>query len=152
MEEIVGLCKMLNISKKEEEVIGLDDSLLDAASADLKWALEIDVNVFIFRFDNIADKKRVLDLEPWNFSKAMLILKEFDNRESPGKDDFRFAKFWGVGRLLANQIGKCLEVETDRNGECYQRLTNKRHLRKNLKAIKMTWGRSTQQSNIISGA
>ncbi|PON80744.1 hypothetical protein PanWU01x14_003000 [Parasponia andersonii] len=73
-------------------------------------------------------------MEPWNFNKAMLALKEFDDRESPGRNEFRWMKFWvqmynlplsgmtePIGKILGNKVGNCLEVETDRDGKCWGR-------------------------------
>ncbi|PON79279.1 hypothetical protein PanWU01x14_013950 [Parasponia andersonii] len=165
MEDIVGLCKSLNISKDEEKELRLDDDLLAENIVDLQtnlvgkilinkpfnrgvfkkvlqyiWGMhkginikEIGLNIFVFSFNCGLEKNRVLEIETWNFNKAFSVLKDFDGRrESPRSREFRFTKFWMqmhnlplhgmtevVSHFLANQIGKCIEVEKDSKGKCW---------------------------------
>ncbi|PON68355.1 hypothetical protein PanWU01x14_096750 [Parasponia andersonii] len=126
---IVNRWNSLSITEEEEGV--LDDSLLNEGAEDLKLGL-IGQNTFVFSFKHEIEKRRILEGEPWCFSKSLLVLKEFDDLESPGQGDYRFVKFWvrmfnlplhgmteGIGRYLENRLGRCIEVEMDKNGHCW---------------------------------
>ena len=54
---------------------------------------EIANNIFVSLFQNNMGNRKVLEMEPQNFNKALLVSKEFDNHESYGKSDFYFTKF-----------------------------------------------------------
>ncbi|PON31362.1 hypothetical protein PanWU01x14_370440 [Parasponia andersonii] len=98
---------------------------------ELEVAIEgIDANVIIFCFSNAVECRRVFELEPWNFHKALLVLNASDDWDSLGEDAFRFTKFWvqiynlplygmleEVGTYIANLMGKCIKVDTGRNGK-----------------------------------
>ena len=37
-------------------------------------------NLFLFRFNNLKEKKRVIRNEPWGFNRTLLVLDEVDGR------------------------------------------------------------------------
>ncbi|XP_062017468.1 uncharacterized protein LOC133733842 [Rosa rugosa] len=94
---------------------------------------EIDDNLFLFIFGNMEDKQRVLDNGPWHFENALLVLDYTDGTVRPSEMKLNRADLWvqvhnlpllgmnvALGRMIANCLGKCLEVEEDGDGECWR--------------------------------
>ncbi|XVF03499.1 hypothetical protein REPUB_Repub05bG0000200 [Reevesia pubescens] len=46
---------------------------------------EMGEKMFLFHFDNIKEKDRVLLMQPWAYNKALLVLDEFDGLSLPAK-------------------------------------------------------------------
>ncbi|PON43114.1 hypothetical protein PanWU01x14_276660 [Parasponia andersonii] len=93
---------------------------------------KIGQDVFVYSFSHKVEKQRVQDNKPWNFNKALLILKDFDDRESPRNYEFCFIKFWirvfnlplhgmteGAERYLGNKIGCFIAVDANKNERCW---------------------------------
>ncbi|KAL5740754.1 hypothetical protein ACOSQ2_029934 [Xanthoceras sorbifolium] len=88
-------------------------------------------NLFVFRFNCMLDRKRVLEGGPWTFDKQLLVLKEASGVGRVTEVDFSWSHFWiqlhnlplvcmgkEVGLYLGGKIGKVLEVDTGDGGDC----------------------------------
>ena len=51
-------------------------------------------NIFMFRFENETDKRRVLAGGPWHFNRALIVLTEPSGIGDASKQDFSHASFW----------------------------------------------------------
>lgn len=51
-------------------------------------------NVWVFEFEEIADKRRVLEGRPWSFDRQILVLQEFDGTTPPSQLVFSHSPFW----------------------------------------------------------
>ncbi|KAL5809465.1 hypothetical protein ACOSQ3_030156 [Xanthoceras sorbifolium] len=76
-------------------------------------------NLFVFRFNCMLDRKRVLEGGPWTFDKQLLVLKEASGVGRVTEVDFSWSHFWiqlhnlplvcmgkEVGLYLGGKIGK----------------------------------------------
>ncbi|KAH9658540.1 hypothetical protein KPL70_023537 [Citrus sinensis] len=88
-------------------------------------------NIFMFKFAEEADKKRVLTGGPWHFDRALIVLTEPRGIGEVIKQSFTHISFWIQIRNvplacmekeflheLGGKIGLVEEVETDENGDC----------------------------------
>lgn len=88
-------------------------------------------NIFIFKFGNEVDKKRILAGGPWHFNQSLIVLKEPNGIGEITAQSFTHVSFWvqlknvpimcmeeeictGIGEL----VGKVEEVDTDKAGDC----------------------------------
>lgn len=98
-------------------------------STPLKDIKEVDDNLFMFQFRSSEDREIVLNGGPWNFEDRLVLLKELEKRDRPGKDLLTKATFWvqvydlpfvsmteKVGYHLGNRIGQVHQVRTDGEG------------------------------------
>ncbi|XP_024043038.1 uncharacterized protein LOC112099799 [Citrus clementina] len=89
-------------------------------------------NIFMFRFAEETDKKRVLSGGPWHFDRALIVLTEPQGIGEVTKQSFSWTSFWVQIRnvpiacmekdflqALGGKIGIVEEVETDDNGDCF---------------------------------
>ncbi|XVE83661.1 hypothetical protein DITRI_Ditri16bG0104600 [Diplodiscus trichospermus] len=78
------------------------------------------------QFISEGDKERVLYKQPWAFNKFLLILKDYDDQQSPDEIDLNFCPFWirihnlptpfmneCIGNLIGSSLGKVLEIDPD---------------------------------------
>ncbi|KAH9783363.1 hypothetical protein KPL71_009281 [Citrus sinensis] len=88
-------------------------------------------NIFMFKYVEEADKKRVLKGEPWHFDTVLIVLAEPRGIGEVAKQSFTHTSFWVQIRnvLLAcmdkeflqdlgRKIGSVEEVQIDDNGDC----------------------------------
>lgn len=81
-------------------------------------------NLFLFQFNQEADRNRVLLNGPWSFDNHFLLLKQFEGDLHPKGVQLTMALFWirvyalsflymneEVGKLIGNAIGSVEEVE-----------------------------------------
>ncbi|KAH9647988.1 hypothetical protein KPL70_025411 [Citrus sinensis] len=88
-------------------------------------------NIFMFKFAEEVDKKRVLKGGPWHFDRPLIVLAEPKGIGEVAKQSFTHTSFlvqirnvplacmdkdflWDLGR----KIGSVEEVQTDDNGDC----------------------------------
>ncbi|GMP21824.1 hypothetical protein CsSME_00000095 [Camellia sinensis var. sinensis] len=84
----------------------------------------IGMNLFLFQFHHLADKRRVLLNGPWSFDKHLILLNEVDVHLQPSVVLLSEATFWiqvhnlplismtkEVGYLIGNKIGSIVDVE-----------------------------------------
>ena len=70
--------------------------------------------MFVFQFEDIMEKERVLLCQPWSFNKSMLILSSFDGKSKPEEVNLQWCSFWvqihglSLG-LMTEKIGTVLE-------------------------------------------
>ncbi|CAL5395205.1 unnamed protein product [Camellia sinensis] len=89
----------------------------------------INKNLFLFQFNHIIDKRRVLYNGPWSFDKHLLLLKEVTDSWQPLHITFSTATFWvqvydlplismtrAVGQLLGNRLGQFVDVDFEEGG------------------------------------
>ncbi|KAH9782148.1 hypothetical protein KPL71_008766 [Citrus sinensis] len=97
----------------------------------LKAALHVGNNIFMFKFAEEADKKRVLKGGPWHFDRALIVLAEPRGIGEVAKQSFTHTSFWvqihnvplacmdkDFLRELGEKLGSVEEVQTDDNGDC----------------------------------
>ncbi|KAL9429420.1 hypothetical protein AB3S75_031266 [Citrus x aurantiifolia] len=87
-------------------------------------------NIFIFKFGDEVDKRRIIAGGPWHFNQALIVLKEPEGIGEITAQLFTHTSFWvqiknvpimcmdgeickGIGEL----IGRVEEVDTDRTGD-----------------------------------
>ena len=88
-------------------------------------------NIFMFKFAEEADKKRVLKGGPWHFDRALIVLAEPRGIGEVAKQSFTHTSFWvqirnvplacmdkDFLRELGEKLGSVEEVQTDDNGDC----------------------------------
>lgn len=88
--------------------------------------MEIENNLFSFQFNNARDAKKIMNVEPWHFSKHVLVLKQVEMNVQPSAMVFDSASFWiriyGIplsGRTntvlqnIANRIGSFVAFDED---------------------------------------
>lgn len=97
-------------------------------STPLKAVKEVGNNLFMFQF-RYQDRQIVLNGGPWNFEDQLVLLKELEKRDRPGKDLITQAAFWvqvynlpfvsmteKVGYRLGKRLGQVQEIRTDEEG------------------------------------
>lgn len=110
------------VNEAEEEVVGyegegckgLENTLLGRVHTDrpysfqrMKRALsaawrprrlisfqDLDSNMFLVKFDNFVDLKRVLADGPWSFERNLVVLKSIDSDEQPSEFEMTKVLFW----------------------------------------------------------
>lgn len=45
--------------------------------------MEVGEELFIVEFGDEKDKKKVLDMSPWNYEKQLILLQEFEGEQAP---------------------------------------------------------------------
>lgn len=83
-------------------------------------------NIFIFTFSSEAEIDRILSMEPWNFSRSLLLLKRFEGFNMGDVGSFNYTSLWvrafnvppsgmiqEVGNLIGNSIGECSSVDAE---------------------------------------
>ena len=91
----------------------------------------IEDDIFLFSFDDEIDRDRVVNLEPWHFDNALVVLKVVGPDEAMVWDNWCFTKFWlqisnvpavgmikEIGETIGRGFGTCLEVSADKAGRC----------------------------------
>ncbi|KAI8027555.1 hypothetical protein LOK49_LG02G02514 [Camellia lanceoleosa] len=84
-------------------------------------------NLFLFQFNHITDKKRVLINGPWNFDKHLVLLCDFDGSLQPSEISFSTATFWvrvfniplvsmTKDSLIGTKLGTFMDIEYGEDG------------------------------------
>ena len=55
---------------------------------------EIEEDLFLVEFSNGKDKKKVLDLCPWNYNKQLVLFQEFEGELMPKEIVLKWSPFW----------------------------------------------------------
>lgn len=92
---------------------------------------ELANNIYIFTFPSEEEIDRILYMEPWNFSRVLLLLKRFDGFIMRDVRSFNYTSLWvrafnvppssmikEVGNLIGDSIGECIMVEAEEDGRC----------------------------------
>ncbi|KAL5815344.1 hypothetical protein ACOSQ4_025985 [Xanthoceras sorbifolium] len=91
-------------------------------------------NVFVFQFQNQADKRRVLTGGPWSFDKCLIVLEEPRGDGKFLEMEFNNVQFWvqlhnvplvcmtkEIGWALGNKIGRVTDIDVGATGDCLGR-------------------------------
>ncbi|KAL5741628.1 hypothetical protein ACOSP7_028360 [Xanthoceras sorbifolium] len=91
-------------------------------------------NVFVFQFQNQADKRRVLTGGPWSFDKCLIVLEEPLGDGKFLEMGFNNVQFWvqlynvplvcmtkEIGWALGNKIGRVTDIDVGATGDCLGR-------------------------------
>jgi hypothetical protein len=83
---------------------------------------EVQENVWIFEFEDVGDKERVLEGRPWSFDRQILVLYDFDGSIPPAQMKFTHSPFWiqvhdmpliCMNKAVGTKIGESLGVLED---------------------------------------
>ena len=90
---------------------------------------EVDEDLFLVEFGDVRDKKKVLDMCPWNYEKQLVLLQEFDGKLTPKELEIRWAPFWvqifnlplncrmkEIGRVIGAKLVEVLEIDVPDSG------------------------------------
>jgi hypothetical protein len=96
--------------------------------------IEVQDNVWLFKFTDVDDKKRVLERRPWSFDRYILILNDFDRSIPPAQVQFNHSPFWiqvhdmplicmnkVVGTKIGESLGVIEEVDVAGDGDGWGR-------------------------------
>ncbi|OMP03234.1 hypothetical protein COLO4_10561 [Corchorus olitorius] len=86
---------------------------------------EIGEKLYIFQFESEVEKERVYQQGPWNFNKALLVLKNYDAFISVEEIKLEWCAFWiqvhdlplgfmteSVGKAIGDSFGEVIEIDT----------------------------------------
>jgi hypothetical protein len=84
---------------------------------------EVQDNVWVFEFEDMEDKRRVMEGRPWSFDRQILVLNELDGTVPPALMQFDRSPFWvqvhdmplicmnkGVGVKIGESLGMLIDV------------------------------------------
>jgi hypothetical protein len=90
---------------------------------------EVQENVWIFEFEDVGDKERVLERRPWSFDRQILVLYDFDGGIPPAQMKFTHSPFWiqvhdmplicmnkAVGMKIGESLGALEDVDVAGDG------------------------------------
>lgn len=91
--------------------------------------LEIDDELFLVEFDDERDKRKVLDMCPWNYEKNLVLLQEFEGDKVPKDLVLKWSLFWvqihnlplksrtrETGLAIGACLGEVLDVDVMESG------------------------------------
>ena len=94
-------------------------------------ARSLEYDIFLFTFNEEKDCRRILNMEPWHFDNALVLLKEIGENDSIVWGNWSMAKFWvqilnlptsgmikEIGEIIGRCFGQSIEVEADAEGRC----------------------------------
>ncbi|GMP72413.1 hypothetical protein CsSME_00030462 [Camellia sinensis var. sinensis] len=86
-------------------------------------------NVFLFQFDDLEDRLRVLQEAPWSVMRSLLVLQPLPLGKAIDELDFRWSPFWvqvhglpldemtrAHREVIGNRIGRLVEIEAPSDG------------------------------------
>ena len=90
---------------------------------------EIEDNLYLAKFGDSQDKKKVMEMRPWSFEKQLVLMREFEGELVPKEITLRWSPFWiqihnlplkcttsGTGKAIGAKIGEVLEVDVPEKG------------------------------------
>ncbi|KAH7855032.1 hypothetical protein Vadar_020421 [Vaccinium darrowii] len=91
-------------------------------------------NVFLFRFEDVADRTNILQEGPWSIMNNLLSLKPLEDGMVVSELDFSFCPFWvqihglpveklsrANTEIIGRRLGKLLALEASPDGYCLSR-------------------------------
>ena len=85
---------------------------------------EIDEELFLVEFGDGKDKKRVIEMCPWNYEKQLILIQDFEGELTPKEIDIKWAPFWiqiynlplkcrtkETGWAIGSSLGTVLDVD-----------------------------------------
>jgi len=55
---------------------------------------EVDKDLFLVEFGDGKDEKKVLDMRPWSYEKQLVLMQEFDGKQTPKEIELKWSPFW----------------------------------------------------------
>nr|POE60430.1 hypothetical protein CFP56_45631 [Quercus suber] len=113
-KELEELWKKLTFTEEEDKGIDLDSRSTSAARKVFR--------LFLVEFGDEKDKKKVLDMCPWNYEKQLILIQEYVGELTLKEIEVKWAPFWvQIYNLPLNSrtketgwaIGSCLETVLD---------------------------------------
>ena len=90
---------------------------------------EVEEDLFLVEFSDGKDKKKVIDMCPWNFEKQLVLIQEFDGDLAPKDIEIKWAPFWiqmfnlplkcmtkEIGWTIGSKLGEVMEVDVSDSG------------------------------------
>ena len=90
---------------------------------------EIDEELFLVEFGDEKDKKRVIDMCPWNYEKQLILIQDFEGELTLKEIDIKWAPFWiqiynlplkcrtkETGWAIGSSLGTVLDVDVPESG------------------------------------
>jgi len=90
---------------------------------------EIEEDLFLVEFDDERDKRKVLDMCPWNYEKNLVLLQEFEGDKVPKDLVLKWSPLWvqihnlplksrtrETGLVIGASLGEVLEVDVMKSG------------------------------------
>ena len=96
-----------------------------------KWVnfSELEAELVLVEFGDGKDKKRILDMSPWNFEKQLVIIQEFEGELTPMEMELKWSPFWiqifnlplmsrteETGWAIGSSLGEVMEVDVPDSG------------------------------------
>ena len=92
-------------------------------------------NTFLFQFNHVVDKRRVLLHAPWSFDKSLVLLQDFDPLLQLSGLTFTYSSFWVHvynlplvsmtkevgGEVIGNKIGRWMDMDHGDDGIAWGR-------------------------------
>ena len=85
---------------------------------------EVEENLFLVKFGDSRDKKKVIDMFPWSYDKQLVLIQDFDGKLTPKEIEIKWAPFWvlifnlplncrtkEIGWAIGAKLGEVLEVD-----------------------------------------
>ena len=96
-----------------------------------KWVnfSELEAELVLVEFGDGKDKKKILDISPWNFEKQLVIIQEFEGELTPMEMELKWSPFWiqifnlplmsrtkETGWAIGSSLGEVMEVDVPDSG------------------------------------
>ena len=96
-----------------------------------KWVnfSELEAELVLVEFGDGKDKRKILDMSPWNFEKQLVIIQEFEGELTPMEMELKWSPFWiqifnlplmsrtkETGWAIGSSLGEVMEVDVPDSG------------------------------------
>ena len=96
-----------------------------------KWVhfSELEAELVLVEFGDVKDKRKILDMSPWNFEKQLVIIQDFEGELTPMEMELKWSPFWiqifnlplmsrtkETGWAIGSSIGEVMEVDVPDSG------------------------------------
>ncbi|KAK9989112.1 hypothetical protein SO802_029351 [Lithocarpus litseifolius] len=85
---------------------------------------EIEEDLFLVEFGDGRDKKKVLDMRPWNYDKQLILFQDFEGDQIPKEISLKWSPFWvqisnlplksktwETGWSIGSKLGEVLDID-----------------------------------------
>ena len=120
------------------KVLSRSGIILDALRKNIRmlWkpnkSLQISVieeEMFLVEFDDERDKRRILEMSPWDYEKQLVLLQEFERDQNPKDIVLKWSPFWvqiynlpfknktrETGKAIGASLEEVMEVDVGDTG------------------------------------
>ena len=120
------------------KVLSRSGIMLDALRKNIRmlWkpnkSLQISVieeEMFLVEFDDERDKRRILEMSPWDYEKQLVLLQEFERDQDPKDIVLKWSPFWvqiynlplknktrETGKAIGASLEEVMEVDVGDTG------------------------------------